>query len=129
MIVQEVIVNAPLIIISGGIANVARGALSAGARALIASGKLSNYYQWRLKVLRQLKKVKRWQMQQGWKIFILERSRSGLGVEGATFELAHTGLQGEWLFNSPDWAQRIVMSSVTLGALKCPVKLPKSLCF
>ena len=126
---QEVIVNAPLIIISGGIANVARGALSAGARALIASGKLSNYYQWRLKVLRQLKKVKRWQMQQGWKIFILERSRSGLGVEGATFEWRIPVLQGEWLFNSPDWAQELLCLQLPWELLKCPVKLPKSLCF
>ncbi|MFA5793152.1 MAG: hypothetical protein WC897_04785 [Candidatus Gracilibacteria bacterium] len=40
---------------------------------------------------------------------------AGLLTEGFLFELAHAGLQGESLFNQPQWVQNVLWSSVTLG--------------
>lgn len=126
---KEVIINAPLIIISGGAAslartaatNIARGAvsmttrgLSAGAEALINSGKFIRAARFGMRAA-----------DVGEKLIATGRSGrmlywgvgkvAGAVVEGAAFEAVHTGLQGESLLDAPDWAKRILISSVTLG--------------
>lgn len=102
-IVEELLINAPLIVLSGGIASAARGALSAGARSFLAGSRLAMAYE-------------------GGNLAVRGAALAGgLLVEGATFELAHNtlsvaiGIEDKWLIEMPDAMQKILWSSVTLG--------------
>lgn len=106
-IIDEVAINAPLIIVSGGIASAARAvggkALSYGARAAIGAV-----------VINRIAGV----VGKAGRAGKLLTEIPGLAFEGMMFELTHAGIQGEWLFHSPEWAQKILWSSLTLGAFK-----------
>lgn len=114
-IIEETIINAPLILISGGFANAARGALSVGARALIASGRFARIG---LTVVEGAEKVTA--VGKIGKALYWSGRSGGLLVEGAAFETAYSGLHGENLFAGgwekfPEWGKRILWSSATLG--------------
>ena len=102
-IVQELLINAPLIVLSGGVASAARGALSTGARSFLAGSRLAMAYE-------------------GGNLAVRGAALAGgLLVEGATFELTHNalsvaiGIEDKWLVEMPDAMQKILWSSVTLG--------------
>ena len=114
-VIEEIIINAPLIIISGGIATAARGALSAGARAVITSGRFARIG---LTVADGAKKVTA--VGKIGKTLYWSGRGVGLLAEGAAFETVYSGLHGENLFEGgwekfPEWGKRILWSSATLG--------------
>ncbi len=103
-ILEELVINAPLIIVSGGVASLARVGITAGARAI--AGRMA--VKWAGKTF--ARKAAFW--------------TAGMVVEGAAFEASHialgkiTGLNKEDLsaISGLEWAERIFWSSVTLGA-------------
>lgn len=99
-LVDEIAINAPLIIVSGGVASIARSGLSTGVRALVGAERLAG-------LAARTRGVS-----------TLAGSASGLAAEGVLFEITNSGLRGDWLFDSPDWAQRIMWSTVALGMFK-----------
>jgi hypothetical protein len=103
-ILEELVINAPLIIVSGGVASLARAGITAGARAI--AGRMA--VKWAGKTF--ARKAAFW--------------AAGMVVEGASFEASHialgkmTGLNEEDLsaISGLEWAERIFWSSATLGA-------------
>lgn len=130
-IFDEVAINAPLIMASGGIASAARAGLSK-AGCLIA-GKI---------LVRQAVKtgieagsgsaleigtsaVARWAGTNALKRGTL--AAAGLVTEGAAFELAHAGLTGDIERSLPEWGTSILWSAATLGAFHGSGKLSERL--
>jgi len=118
-IIEELVVNAPLIIISGGTAALARGAISAATRSVIARTGIGAA---RLANLGKKGRI----MVQG----------AGLLTEGAAFSASNAymkkglhelGLEKEEWANLPEgfsgWAQDIFWSTAMLGAFKGAHKL------
>lgn len=105
-IVDELIINAPLIIISGATASAARAGLSAGARAV----------------------VRRTGINAGGKALRAVGLVAGQVAEGATFSVVHKALQGKNLFaeNWKDILKEIAWSTITLGAFHQSGKLAAS---
>lgn len=103
-IVQEVLINAPLIVLSGGVASGLRGALSVGARSFLAGSRLAIAYEAGNVAVRGL------------------ALGAGLLAEGTAFEITHNalavsiGLEEKFLYEMPDAMQKILWSTVTLGA-------------
>jgi len=136
MILNEVIVSAPLIAFSGGVALAGRAALSAGAAALVNSGRLASVglrvaegaeiaataskgakaaHWWRRARLGQQSVTASGPV--GKALYWSGSKPVGLLFEGALFEGVHSALQGENLLDAPDWFKRILWSSATLGTL------------
>lgn len=109
-VMDEILINAPLIIVSGGVANAARAGLSAGARAVIATGRFARLGLAAAEGARAIATTGRL----GKSLYQAGRL-GGLLAEGATFETVHAGLQGEWVGHQPDWVKKILWSSATLG--------------
>lgn len=111
---REVLINAGLIIVSGGVASVGRMAatkgLSLAARALIGSARLAQIERGLVASGRAGQSLLR--------VGGLTGKAAGLAFEGFLFEATHLGLQGEWLLSQEDWVQRTIMSAATLGAFK-----------
>lgn len=114
-IIEETIINAPLILISGGAATVGRGLLSAGARAVIASGRFARIGLTVAKGAETITATGKIGKALYW-------SGRGVGLlaEGTAFETVYSGLHGENLFEGgwekfPEWGKRILWSSATLG--------------
>lgn len=110
MVMKEVLINAPLILVSGGVASVGRMALSAAARSLATRAGIvalgARMAEGGVMAQRMLSAGR------------LGARATGLLTEGFLFEAAHMGLQGEWILSQPDWVQRTLWSSVSLGAFK-----------
>jgi len=104
---REVMINAPLIMVSGGAASLGRvGIERVGARVFSrAAGEKFGEFVARRGLLGR--------------IGLKAGARVGAGLtEGALFETSFLGLQGQWIGDMPDWGQRIVASSIMLGAIK-----------
>ena len=122
-IMDELIINAPLILASGGTASLVRAGV--GATARVAVGRIAAREAFRRGVslgTRELaeaggKKLARFAGRStANKIGLRVGSTAGgLLVEGAVFETAHLGLQGEWIGNMPDWGERCLWASAALG--------------
>ncbi len=103
-IVQEILINAPLIVASGAAGSMARGVLSTAARSFFAGSRLAIAYEAGNVAVRGAALA------------------GGLLVEGTAFELTHNalavqlGLEEKYLYEMPDALQKILWSSVTLGA-------------
>ena len=104
-IIDELIINAPLIIISGGTASAAREGLSAGARAVVRRAGIATNL--------------------GGKALRAGGLVLGQVAEGATFSVVHKALQGKNLFaeNWQDILKEIAWSTITLGAFHQTGKL------
>lgn len=114
-IINEFMINAPMIILSGGLASGARAVgtkvLSRGAQAFMRREVAQN--------LALMAARSGYVADKALKLSKVARgigAAGGLLTEGAVFEITNAGLHGEWLGNSPEWAQRILWSSATLGA-------------
>ena len=97
-VTEEIAINAPLIAVSGGIASIARAGVSVPARMVL--GNFAKNLGVRVAGL-----------------------VAGTLVEGATFEGTNTALSKilgikntQWPADFPEWGERILWSSVTLGA-------------
>ncbi len=110
---EELIINAPLIIASGGVASLARMAVTQAVKSTVIRLGLAGY--------RSARAVYR-----GYKVSRTVRlgaSLGGLLTEGAAFELTHSylaknlGLTPEWLMelDLPDQINRVFWSSFALG--------------
>lgn len=104
-ILEEAIMNGCLIAVSGGVAFAARSAVSAGMRLALGSARIARLGRaaavgGRFSGARNL----------------LRLSKVGrYAIEGAVFETTYSGLQGEWIGNSPDWCKRILFASVGMA--------------
>jgi hypothetical protein len=124
MIIDEMIINAPLIIASGGTASLVRAGVTGGARALIGRVAVAEAIAGGASfTTQQLAKEGSLAIARFTGENVLKRGgvrvatgTAGLFVEGAAFETTHLGIQGEWIGNMPDWGQRILWTSATLGA-------------
>ncbi|MFA7685938.1 MAG: hypothetical protein WCX95_04020, partial [Candidatus Gracilibacteria bacterium] len=120
-IIEEVAINAPLIILSGGIASVARAGISLGARAILSSARFASIG---LKAAR-VGMVVQGGVRGGRILYGAGRAARGLEfagkaiglvAEGTAFEIVHEGLQGRWLFNKDnDYLKKIFWACATLG--------------
>lgn len=123
-IVEEVMINAPLIILSGGVASVARAGLTAGARSLVAAARLTRFGIATARMAEGLEAtgaIGRSLYWSGSKVVGAAGKLGGLAVEGTVFETVYSGLHGENLFEGgwekfPEWGKRIFWSSASLGA-------------
>jgi len=120
MIIEEVAINAPLIVASGGAASVVRAGLTAGARGLIATGRFARIGLVTGRALRagvMVENAVTATSGVGRALYWGGRG-AGLLAEGAVFEVLHTKLQGHDFFdeNLPPWWKRILWTSATLGA-------------
>lgn len=112
-IVEELLINAPLIVLSGGVASMAKGALSVGARTFLAGSRLARYT--------ELGRAAVVAYDAGNLAVGGTAMAGGILAEGTAFELAHNviavsiGLEEKWLYEMPDAMQKILWSSVTLG--------------
>ncbi|MBM3183731.1 MAG: hypothetical protein FJZ64_00290 [Chlamydiae bacterium] len=117
---EEVAINAPLIMASGGAASLARAGLTMGGRALagrvLAREMIKAGAEITAKELVMVgaEGIAEWTGKNLAKKGMF--AASGLLVEGTAFEIAHLGLQGEWIGKMPDWGSRILWSTATLGA-------------
>lgn len=107
--VKEAMINAPLIILSGGVASLARAGLSAGTLAFIRGSSLAVYGTRAYEASRIVRAA---------------TVVGGVAVEGTAFALTHNallkglGLEEKWLLEMPDAMQQVFWSCVTLGAFK-----------
>ncbi|MFA6523451.1 MAG: hypothetical protein WCS85_03740 [Candidatus Peribacteraceae bacterium] len=99
-IYMEVAINAPLIMVSGGVAGFARAGMSAAARGVVG----------RTLIRLGAKGVTRRLITQGATI-----AAGGL-AEGTAFLAVHSNLVGEMPKNLPDWVEQIFWTTATLGA-------------
>jgi GNAT superfamily N-acetyltransferase len=116
MVRDELAINAPMIIASGGVALGGRMVLSQGAkmvcermfaRQALSTG-LIEYGASKIPLSAGAQSV----------LGGVATGTAGLLTEGALFEVTHLGLQGQWLGNAPDWAEKILWTSATLGVIK-----------
>jgi hypothetical protein len=129
MVATELMVNAPLIILSGGIANLARGALNAGVRAAIASERFVRIAARVGLVVSEAGTAIERTSRLGSTLYWGGRG-AGLLAEGAVFDAAHTGMQDiDALIDRdlPTWGKHILISSITLGAFKTGQTMAKGL--
>lgn len=122
MIMREVAINGFLILISGGIAagvraGVVKG-LTVGARMFLGTARFTRIAESIGSMAKGGLMARR--AYQGLK---LSAGAAGLLVEGAAFDAAHMGLQGELFYKQPGWAQNILWTSATLGIFKGAGKL------
>ncbi len=117
-IVDEVVINVPLIMASGAAGLAARAALSAGARALIGAGRFG------LAVARTAQGVEAVTATGNLGKMLYWGGRTGgLIAEGLLFETTFAGLQGKNLFeggfaNFPEWGKKILWTAATLGTVR-----------
>lgn len=115
-IVEEIAINVPLIIVSGGVASFARWGLTAGARAFLFSARCASLMR---KVGLTLDAANT----------VVASGRIGRGVlfagrltaagaEALAFDFTHMGIQGELLFKQPGWVRQVLFTGLTLGAFK-----------
>lgn len=122
-IIEETIINAPLILLSGGAASLTRAALTKGAQLLIASARLTRFGVAAVRVARGVEATGAVGKAFYWgssKAISMTGKAGGLLVEGTVFETVYSGLHGENLFEGgwekfPEWGKRILWSSATLG--------------
>lgn len=123
-ITDECIKNAPLIILSGGAASIAVKGISAGARALLLSGRLGSTLAKAAEGANTIRAAEGIgssisafnSMSRSGKALYLAGRTSLMVAEGAVFETTHMGIQGEWIGDQPEWVKQILISSATLGA-------------
>lgn len=124
-ITREVIINAPLIVASGGAASIARAGLTKGACALAERIVIRQAIKEGARVSARSLAEKGAERMAQWALkgTLLQRNIVGaerigaLVGEAAAFEIAHSGLTGNWAGNLPEWGQRIFWTSLTLGTL------------
>jgi len=116
-IFEEVIINVPLLLASGGTANIAKAGLTTMAREvagrLVVREVLETGVEIGVKDTAQIIGKK-------WFAETVTR-RLALGVpvvlaEGAVFETTNQALHGEWIGNQEHWVKQILWSAATLGA-------------
>lgn len=108
-IMDEIAINLPMMILGGGVGGLAAKGLSMAARAVITGTRLGV---WITRLAEGGRAAKA--LYSGLKL----SSRTALMLaEGAGFEETMVALQGK-LGDQPDWAMRIVWTSMTLGVFK-----------
>ncbi|HLC75977.1 MAG TPA: hypothetical protein VJB82_02565 [Candidatus Peribacterales bacterium] len=107
MIMDEVAINVPLIMMSGGSASAVRVGMTAAASSMmmriftVSVFKEGAKLTARQAITAGAKKTAAW--------------AGGRLVEGAAFEVVHSTLKGEYPKDLPDWGNRILWSAATLG--------------
>lgn len=114
LILDEIIVNAPLIVVSGVVAGVVVKTLSLGARAVIACTRLGTIGA-RLAAGGRLARTV-------YRAGKLGSKATAMITEGFMFELVYNGIQAELLFDQEDWVKRVLWTSATLGLFKAAGK-------
>lgn len=114
-IATELAINAPLILASGWVANVAIKWLSKGANAIVPQ------------ILNRMGKSLGKNIL-GRTVLKTAQMAISMGVEWTVFEMAHHALSKADLnmFNEPGWQSKILWSSITLGAFKWVGKVQQS---
>lgn len=110
-ILEELVMNAPLIVLSGGVAFAARAGLSAGARLVMTGARFAKLVKYGRRTVGLGKMSTR-------ALYTASKyagKGAGLLFEGAVFETVNQALHGKWIGNMPDWGKRILWSTATLG--------------
>lgn len=130
-IIDELIVNAPLIVVSGGVV----GALSRGASMVLRSARVARLAARGTQLgvraagigraIVGTGRIGKYATKGAELVFKGTGRASAMLAEGAAFELIHSGIHpdAEWLVGSPDWIERIVWTSAALGIFKGAGKL------
>lgn len=111
-ITSELMINAPLIIVSGGFAALGRGAIAAGALEL--SGATARFLASRGVELSARRYLTGSLVSQA--IKTTAKAGVNLALEGAIFDTTHRALTFQHYESLPDWAKSTFWSAVTLGA-------------
>jgi len=117
-LVREVVINAPLIMASGALASGVRTTLTQGAAQLLGEYLVVNGVTTGARLTaEQLTFVGARYIGRN---LLLRTAQSVVGglVEGAVFDAAYLGLQGELTTELPDWGRRVLWSAVTLGMIR-----------
>jgi hypothetical protein len=121
-VLTELMVQAPLIILSGGIASGARAvagkAISYSAR--VAVGSIGAEAELSLSARAVVGGARMVELASGAGRMgqiggRLTAGTAGMAVEGLTYEMANAGLQGKWVMNSPTWAKDMLLSAASMG--------------
>lgn len=116
-ICEEVAINVPLLLASGGVASLARAGISAAGRVTVG----------RVLAHQTIKEGASFTAKElaisggAWASETLTRrvvaAAARLGVEATVFETTHLGLRGQWIGDMPNPLQRIAFSAMTLGTV------------
>ncbi|MFA7686209.1 MAG: hypothetical protein WCX95_05440, partial [Candidatus Gracilibacteria bacterium] len=113
---REIAINAPLIIISGGMASIFRMGLSAVTRSILFSAKFAGIMRKAGLVIDASEAViATGSLGRG---VLFAGGLAAAGSEALAFDYAYMGIQGEWLHKQPGWVTQVLWTGLTLGAFR-----------